>query len=235
VILAYPDWTQPFVIHSDASDFQLGTIISQNNTPIAFFSRKLNSAQRNYTTTEKELLSIVECLKEFRNILWGYEVIVYSDRKNLVQAGTIGESQCEMRWRLLLEEFGPDIRHIAGEDNTIADALSRMPTTNLTESIQSSRTEGDHDSLNEMFYQEKTKDTRFPLELSEVQRIQNKELNQASSKLKAAIKDKNSRYHIGTRARRASDSNVRGQDLRSRTIAWTHATMVSSLPFSSWR
>jgi len=65
VILAYPDWTQPFVIHTDASDFQLGAVISQNNKPIAFFSRKLNSAQRNYTTTEKELLSIVECLKEF--------------------------------------------------------------------------------------------------------------------------------------------------------------------------
>ena len=68
VILAYPDWTQPFIMHTDASDFQLGTVISQNDKPIAFFSRKLNSAQRNYTTTEKELLSIVECLKEFRNI-----------------------------------------------------------------------------------------------------------------------------------------------------------------------
>ena len=51
VILAYPDWTKPFVIHTDASDFQLGAVISQNDKPIAFFSRKLNSAQRNYTTT----------------------------------------------------------------------------------------------------------------------------------------------------------------------------------------
>ena len=61
-----------------------------------------------------------------------YEVIVYSDHKNLVQVATISESQRVMHWRLLLEEFGPDIRHIAGEDNTIADALSRMPTTNQT-------------------------------------------------------------------------------------------------------
>jgi len=158
VILAYPDWTQPFIMHTDASDFQLGAVISQNDKPIAFFSRKLNSAQRNYTTTEKELLSIVECLKEFRNILWGYEIIVYSDHKNLVQAATISESQRVMRWRLLLEEFGPDIRHTSGEDNTIADALSRLPTTNPTESIRSSCTEKGHDSLNEIFFQEETKD-----------------------------------------------------------------------------
>jgi len=84
-----------------------------------------------------------------------------------------------MRWHLLLKEYGPDIRHIAGEQNTIADALSRMPTTNLQESNRSSCTEGDHESLNGMFYyqeKEKANVTGFPLELSEVQRIQNKEL-----------------------------------------------------------
>ena len=62
-LLNYPDWSKPFVIHTDASDYQLGAVISQDKKPIAFFSRKLNKAQRNYTTTEKELLSIVECVK----------------------------------------------------------------------------------------------------------------------------------------------------------------------------
>ena len=53
VLLAYPDFNAPFHIHTDASDLQLWTVISQNNKPIAFYSRKLNPAQRNYTTTER--------------------------------------------------------------------------------------------------------------------------------------------------------------------------------------
>ena len=65
ILLNYPDWNKPFDIHKDASDKQLGAVISQNNKPIAFFSHQLSIAQQNYTTTEKELLSIVECLKQF--------------------------------------------------------------------------------------------------------------------------------------------------------------------------
>eukprot|EP00957_Ditylum_brightwellii_P089887 6845432-Ditylum_brightwellii.AAC.1 len=69
VLLAYPDFNIPFEIHTDASDIQLGAAISQWGMPIAFYSFKLNSAQKNYTTTEQELLAIVETLKEFKNIL----------------------------------------------------------------------------------------------------------------------------------------------------------------------
>jgi hypothetical protein len=126
-LLNYPDWSKPFDIHTDASDKQLGAVISQNGKPIAFFSRRLSKAQRNYTTTEKELLSIVECLKQFRGILFGYKLNVFSDHKNLVYAATVSESQRVMRWRLILEEFGPNIQHIAGIDNVVADMLSRVP------------------------------------------------------------------------------------------------------------
>ena len=93
-LLTYPDWTIPFTIHTDdASDHQLGAVISQNNKPITFFSRKLSKAQCNYTTTEKELLAIVECLKQFRGILFGYPIDVWSDHKNLVYAATLSEFQ----------------------------------------------------------------------------------------------------------------------------------------------
>ena len=82
-LLAYPDFNKPFEIHTDASDYQLGSVISQNNKPIAFYSCKLTPAQRRYTTTEQELLAIVETLKEFRNILLGQQITVYTDHENL--------------------------------------------------------------------------------------------------------------------------------------------------------
>ena len=83
VLLAYPDFNAPFEIHNDASKLQIGAVISQDGKPIAFYSRKTNSDQHNYTTTEKELLSIVETFKEFRNILLGHQIMVYNDKKNL--------------------------------------------------------------------------------------------------------------------------------------------------------
>jgi hypothetical protein len=83
VMLAYPDFNKEFVIHMDASHTQLGAIISQDGKPIAFFSRKLNGAQTWYTTTERELLSIMETLKEFCTILLGMKIVVHTNHKNL--------------------------------------------------------------------------------------------------------------------------------------------------------
>ena len=65
-LLAYPNFSEIFDIHTDASLTQLGACISQNGRPIAFYSRKLNPAQTRYTTTEGELLSLVEVLRELR-------------------------------------------------------------------------------------------------------------------------------------------------------------------------
>ena len=63
MLLPYPDFNQPFEIHTDASHTQLAAVISQKNKLIAFYSRKLQLAQRQYTTTERELLSIIETLR----------------------------------------------------------------------------------------------------------------------------------------------------------------------------
>ena len=76
-LLSYPDWKLPFTVHTDASDKKLGAVISHKNKPTAFFSRILSNPQRNYNTTEKELLMIVERLKQFRGILFGYEINVF--------------------------------------------------------------------------------------------------------------------------------------------------------------
>jgi len=89
VVLAYPDFTKPFDIYTDASTKQLGSVITQDNRPIAFFSRKLSGTQSKYTVTELELLAIVETLKEFNGMLrlQGQRIIVYTDHKNLTQIG----------------------------------------------------------------------------------------------------------------------------------------------------
>ena len=83
MLLSYPDLNQPFEIHTDATHTQLGAVISQKNKPIAFYSRKLQPAQRRYTTAESELSSIVKTLKEFKNILLGQQIVVYTDHKIL--------------------------------------------------------------------------------------------------------------------------------------------------------
>ena len=69
-LLSYPDFNKPFEVHTDASDTQLGAIISQNRKPIAFYSKKLTDTQKRYTTTEKELLSIVETFKNLEISYW---------------------------------------------------------------------------------------------------------------------------------------------------------------------
>ena len=74
VTMAYPDFSQPFDIYTDASSRQLGAVITQNNRPIAFYSKKLSAAQQNYSVTDLELLSVVMTLREFRNILLGHSV-----------------------------------------------------------------------------------------------------------------------------------------------------------------
>ena len=80
-LLAWPDHSKPYDIETDASDYQLGAVIKQNGRPIAYYSRKLSKAQQNYTTIEKELLSIVETFKHFRTLLLGADLTVHCDQQ----------------------------------------------------------------------------------------------------------------------------------------------------------
>ena len=127
-MLAFPDFNKKFVLYTDASKYQLGSVITQDNKPLAFYSRKLKDAQTRYTTTERELLSIVETLKEFRNILLGHEIEVFTDHMNLTYHDLTTERV--LRWRLLMEEYNVKIHYIQGVKNIVADVLSRYPTKN---------------------------------------------------------------------------------------------------------
>ena len=76
--------------------------------------------------TKIELLTIVETLKEFKGMMWGQKLKVFTDHKNLIQDALGLTSDCVYWWRLLLEEYGPKIVHIKGIHNTVADAISRL-------------------------------------------------------------------------------------------------------------
>jgi hypothetical protein len=90
---------------------------------------------------EHDLLSIVETLKEFRNILLGQQIIIYTDHSNLTYKNF--NTDRVMRWRLLVEEYNPEFRHIPGSKNIVADALSRLgllDNISIEDRIQSDHT-----------------------------------------------------------------------------------------------
>ena len=104
----------------------MGAVITQDNKPVAYWSKKLSPTKKRYSTIEQELLAITELLKEYRNILLGQEIIIMTDHKNLTYANTAFSSNRLLRQRLTIEEFGPTIKHTQGEKNIAADTLSRF-------------------------------------------------------------------------------------------------------------
>jgi hypothetical protein len=140
ILLSYPDFNKPdsFHLYTDASDHQLGAVITQDKKPAAFYSRKFNTAQKKYTTTERELLPAIETCKEYKNILLGYyyPIIVFTDHKNNTFNGLkLHASDCILRTcrLLLLEEYGVTYEYFPGYKNlnTIAEALIHLTVDNL--------------------------------------------------------------------------------------------------------
>ena len=126
-LLPYPDHNLPFDIKTDASDFQLGAIIKQKGRPVAYYTRKRNPAQRNYTTIKKELLSIVETLREFHSMLLGSTINMYTDHRKLTHRLSLFTTQRVLCWRILIEEFNPTFFYLPGSHNVVTDALRRLP------------------------------------------------------------------------------------------------------------
>jgi hypothetical protein len=124
--LAYPDYSKVFEIYTDASSKQLGAVITQDNRPIAFFSRKLSNTQCKNSITEIELLAIVKTLKESKRMLWGQNIKVFTDHANLIRDALGLASDRAYQWRLFLEEYGPKIVYTKSIHNTIADAVLQL-------------------------------------------------------------------------------------------------------------
>lgn len=132
-MLAHPISEAPIVLMVDASDIALGAVLQQRTKdglePLSFFSRKLTPAQTRYSTYDRELLAIYEAIKHFRHWLEGRQFVVFTDHKPLTHAfqqKSDKASPRQLRHLDLIGQFTTDIRHISGEDNSVADALSRI-------------------------------------------------------------------------------------------------------------
>jgi RNase H-like domain found in reverse transcriptase len=123
MLVAYPDHNLPFDIYTNASDFQLGSVVMQNKCLVAYYTCKLNSAHGNYTVIEKELFSFVETFHKFCSMLLGAVITIYTDHCNLTYLTL--NTQRVLCWRLYLEEFSRTFAYIPGPMNVLADFFSR--------------------------------------------------------------------------------------------------------------
>ena len=144
LILVFPDWKLPFHVHVDASSIALGIILAQLGEgvldhPIAFVRRKLSSAERNYTTTEKEGLAMVYALQKFRHYILGVHFKMFTNHsalKYLVNKIVLGGNIC--RGLLLFQEYNFEIIVKPRRLNTKPDHLSRLDSDDEPTSLEDS-------------------------------------------------------------------------------------------------
>lgn len=130
-ILSNPDFTLPFVVQCDASTSGVGGVLYQidkhgNERVIYYHSKKLNSAQKNYSITELECLAALECVKKFRPFIELHDFKIVTDHASL--KWLMGQKDLSgrlARWSLKLQCFKFEIEHRKGTENVVPDALSR--------------------------------------------------------------------------------------------------------------
>ncbi|GJX69487.1 putative reverse transcriptase domain-containing protein [Tanacetum coccineum] len=125
-ILALPEESEDFVVYCDVSHKGLGAVLMQREKVIAYASRQLKVHEKNYTTHDLELRSVVFALKIWRHYLYGTRCTVFTDHKSLQHI--LNQKELNMRqrrWLELLSDYDCDIRYHSGKANVVADALSR--------------------------------------------------------------------------------------------------------------
>jgi hypothetical protein len=136
-ILQFPNYSREFIVTTDARQNAIGAVLSQGtigkDLPIPYASRTLNSAEKNYSTIERELLAIVYGVQHFRPYIYGKKIKILTDHKRLTYLFSISNPSSRlMRFRLKLEEYEYEVIYKPGKSNTNADALSRIYSTNIT-------------------------------------------------------------------------------------------------------
>ena len=146
-ILSRPNYDLPFEVHTDASDYGVGALLTQTidgvEHPIAYMSKSLTAQERNYSITEREALAVVVALEHWRCYLdTGKKFTVYTDHSALKWFLNLNNPTGRLaRWGVRLSAFAFDIKHRRGADNVIPDALSRScPITAIDTSYKPNNT-----------------------------------------------------------------------------------------------
>src|SRR5690348_13803616 len=130
-VLLIPDPSKPFTLNCDASDFAIGSTLQQDHgnglQPVAYRSKKLSPAERNYDTREKEFMALVDACSHFRAYLHSeLPFTLLTDHDSLKYHRTMPNLTGRLaRWVEKMAEFDYTIAHIPGAKNVVVDALSR--------------------------------------------------------------------------------------------------------------
>jgi hypothetical protein len=146
-VLVVPDFSQPFKVVTDASQVGLGGVLLQGDRPVAFESKKFNSAERNYSTTDRELLGVVHCLKKWKIYMLGNQdnMVVTDHKPNTTWDTKQDLSGRQVRWIEFLQQFNIKFKYEKGETN-IADPLSRLSSFYLAVMTRNQRRGPDEDA-----------------------------------------------------------------------------------------
>jgi hypothetical protein len=129
--LYVPDYTQPFLLYTDASAVSTGAALCQEDAqqrlcPVAFSSKKLSPVQQRWAVGERESFSLVKALDDFESIIWGCRIIVLTDHLNLRWLQDKQQPTAKLlRWALKVSRFDIELKYLAGSKNELADFLSR--------------------------------------------------------------------------------------------------------------
>jgi transposase InsO family protein len=138
LVLRIPNNRFPFKIQTDASDEGIGAVLLQiypeGNRPVAYISKKFTLAQRRWSPMEQECYAFIHALDKWHNYLSGIKFTWETDHKALTQLNKKAQvnKRCE-RWRLKIQEYDFDVKHIPGLQNSMPDYLSRSPVEDAEE------------------------------------------------------------------------------------------------------
>lgn len=133
VMLVHPVPEAKLALVTDASNISLGAVLQQRVEdtwqPLAFFSKKMNPTQQRYSAYDRELLAVYESVKHFRHMLEARHFTIFTDHKPLIFAFQQKDqkgSPRQINQLYFISQFTTDVEHISGQENLVADALSRI-------------------------------------------------------------------------------------------------------------